>query len=72
MRDLRLLDLCQDLVLEADLLRDVEEELEPELDEEEDRDLPRLLEFRPEWVRLGDLERCLHHIVMMYDISIST
>ena len=59
-RDLWLLDLCRDLVVDGDLLRDVKDDLEDELeDESEEGDLSRLLDCRPDSVRLGDLERRL-------------
>ena len=59
-RDLWLLDLCCDLFVDGDLLRDVADDLEDESeDDEEEGDLSRLLDCRPDSVRLGDLERRL-------------
>ncbi len=60
MRDLWLLDLCRDLVVDGDLLRDVADDLEDESeDDEEEGDLSCLLDCRLDSVRLGDLERRL-------------
>ena len=59
-RDLWLLDLCRDLFVDGDLLRDVADDLEDEEeDDEEEGDLSRLLDCRPGSIRLGDLERRL-------------
>jgi len=75
-RDLWLLDLCRDLFVDGDLLRDVEDDLEDESDdEEEEGDLSRLLDCRPDTVRLGDLERrlwpCIITIAIIFIFMVS-